>query len=155
MKITLEMTVEEFERLFGEKKECDSNNELSSDRKKDDVISEYARVIDCGDDIWRRDMREFEHNIRIIESYANQKLRVDRYLYLNDVYDWLGVSRTKAGAHCGWTYFKNIENPRGDNFVKIDIYQPSGLVNKYIVDFNVDGDIFMFIRTGGLNIELG
>lgn len=85
------------------------------------------------------------------EQYANQKLQADGYLFLNDVYDALGVPRTKAGQVVGWVY--DEFNPIGDNYVDFgifDTHRPHAdarrdFVNGYekaiLLDFNVDGDI--------------
>ena len=69
-------------------------------------------------------------------------------MFLNEVYDLLGIQRSKAGNIVGWIY--DEKNPVGDNFVDFGIYdinRPKNrdFVNGYertiILDFNVDGDI--------------
>ena len=82
------------------------------------------------------------------QSYANDLLKSRGHLFLNEVYDLLGIQRTKAGNIVGWIY--DEKNPVGDNFVDFGIYdinRPKNrdFVNGYertiILDFNVDGDI--------------
>ena len=75
-------------------------------------------------------------------------LKAKGYLFLNDVYDMLGIPRTKAGQIVGWIY--DEKNPIGDNFVDFGIYDGNketvrNFVNGYertiLLDFNVDGNI--------------
>ena len=75
-------------------------------------------------------------------------LRRKGHLYLNEVYDMLGIPRTKAGQIVGWIY--DEEHPVGDNYVDFGIYDSNkprvrDFVNGYertvLLDFNVDGNI--------------
>lgn len=86
--------------------------------------------------------------LRNAQNYANDKLRCEGYLFLNDVYDMLGIPRTKAGSIVGWIY--DEKNPTGDNYVDFGIYdlhneKARDFVNGYesviLLDFNVDGPI--------------
>ena len=49
------------------------------------------------------------------QNLANQRLRAFGYLYLNDVYDELGIEKTQAGQAVGWIY--DEDNPTGDNYI--------------------------------------
>ena len=83
------------------------------------------------------------------QNYANDLLKSKGYLFLNDVYDMLGIPKTKAGQVVGWVY--DPENPNsGDNYVDFGIYdayneKARDFVNGYertiLLDFNVDGYI--------------
>lgn len=80
------------------------------------------------------------------QNYANDRLKVDKVLTLNDVYESLGFEKTKAGMVVGWTYDEN--NPDGDNFVEFTVRKVM-IVNEYgenepayAIDFNVDGNIY-------------
>ena len=82
------------------------------------------------------------------QAYATDKLRARGHLFLNEVYDLLGIPRTKMGACCGWIY--DEKNPVGDNFVDFGLYDYSrekvrDFVNGYerviLLEFNHDGDI--------------
>ena len=71
------------------------------------------------------------------QELANLKLRTQRYLLLNEVYEMLGMKPTKAGAVVGWLY--DEKNPTGDNYVDFGIQD---IVDQQILlDFNVDGYI--------------
>ena len=91
-----------------------------------------------------------EYNIMFLkaqERYANDLLRARGHLFLNEVYDMLGLPRSKAGQVVGWVYSEN--NPVGDNFVDFGLYADnlsySDYVNGYdsaiLLDFNVDGNV--------------
>lgn len=112
-----------------------------------DGYSEYARFFDKTCKGWTNDVDYNLMTLKGWESFANDKLRVDGYLFLNDVYDLLGIPKSKAGQVVGWIYDKN-NNTDGDNYVSF------GLVEAYmknpdedafeqgiILDFNVDGYI--------------
>ena len=110
--------------------------------------SDYARFFDDGCNGWSKDP---EFNLMFLkqqQSYANDLLKSRGHLFLNEVYDLLGIQRTKAGNIVGWIY--DEKNPVGDNFVDFGIYDMNrpknrDFVNGYertiILDFNVDGDI--------------
>ena len=112
------------------------------------TYSDYARFFDDGCIGWDKDA---EYNLMFLkqqQNYANEMLKSKGHLFLNEVYDMLGIPRTKAGQVVGWIY--DEKKPVGDNFVDFgmyDINRPKNrdFVNGYertiILDFNVDGDI--------------
>ena len=111
-------------------------------------ISQYARFFDESNPYWTK---EQEYNLMFLkqmELNANQKLRQNGYLFLNEVYEMLGLTRTKTGQIVGWIY--DEENPTGDNHVDFGIYKDhvgnrnflNGIERNVLLDFNVDGDIF-------------
>ena len=74
------------------------------------------------------------------QNLANQKLRAFRYLFLNDVYEALGIEKTQAGQVVGWIY--DEENPIGDNYVDFQVMKV--MVDgeeKLLIDPNVAGEI--------------
>ena len=113
------------------------------------LYSDYARFFDAASPYWQNDP---EYNLMFLKAqqqYANDLLRAKGRLFLNDVYDMLGIEKTKAGQVVGWVY--DHENPNGDNFVDFGIYDMSkervrAFVNGYetniLLDFNVDGNIW-------------
>lgn len=114
--------------------------------------SDYARFFDEGCAGWTKDS---EHNLYFLkcqQNYANERLKTRGYLFLNDVYEMLGIPKTKAGQIVGWVY--DEKNPNGDNFVDFGIYdinkeRARAFVNGYertiLLDFNVDGNILDLI----------
>lgn len=117
-----------------------------------DAYSDYARFFDENCAGWERDSGYNLMFVRSQQQYANDKLRANGYIFLNDVYDMLGIPRTKAGQVVGWVY--NAENPTGDNYVDFGIYDVyretvrdgvEGYEEAILLDFNVDGSILDLI----------
>ena len=110
--------------------------------------SEFARFFDESCPAWGKNP---EMNLMFLKSqqnYANTVLEKRGYLFLNEVYEMLGLPKTAAGQVVGWTYDKNC--PMGDNYVDFGIYdidneRKRAFVNGYerniLLDFNVDGNI--------------
>lgn len=114
-----------------------------------DGYSEYSRFFDDGCTGWEKDAEYNLMFLRAQQQYANDLLRSRGHLFLNEVYDMLGIPRTKAGQAVGWIY--DPENPVGDNYVDFGIYdinkeKSRDFVNGYertiLLDFNVDGNIW-------------
>ena len=111
--------------------------------------SDYARFFDEYCAGWEKDA---EYNLMFLkhqQSYANDLLKSRGYLFLNEVYEMLGIPITKAGQVVGWVY--NEENPVGDNYVDFGIYDVhndqkrlfvNGHERSILLDFNVDGNIW-------------
>lgn len=122
-------------------------------------LSDYSFFFEESNPYWEKDGNYNRMFLLAQQQYANDKLRANGYLYLNDVLDTLGIPRTKAGQIVGWVY--DSENPNGDNYVDFGIYETyrrdeESFVKdkamgerfgkeKYervvILDFNVDGNI--------------
>ena len=92
-----------------------------------------------------------EYNLMFIkaqENYANDLLKAKKRLFLNEVYEMLGLPATKAGQVVGWVY--DPENPIGDNYVDFGLYSDNlsysdfvnGMDPAILLDFNVDGNIW-------------
>ena len=128
----------------------DENGEEKTVTKEVEVvdssaISDFARFYDDGCLGWTKDPEMNLMFLRRQQDAANDRLKDKGYLFLNEVYEMLGIPRSKAGQSVGWIYDK-------DNVYKIDfgIYnthkEPNrNFVNGYektiLLDFNVDGDI--------------
>lgn len=113
------------------------------------TYSDYARFFDEACPGWSKDP---EYNLTFLkrqQNFANEKLQTNGFLFLNDVYEMIGIPKTKAGQIVGWIY--DEKNPVGDNFVDFGIYDVNNeakrdFVNGYersiLLDFNVDGNIW-------------
>lgn len=103
--------------------------------------SDYARCFEPGCRNWVRDASVNRVTLQSFQALANQKLRSQGYLYLNEVYDMLGIDQTLAGHTMGWIYTKE-ENPYGDNFIDFGFDKSidfmSGVESSVWLDFNVD-----------------
>ena len=111
----------------------------------------YARFLDESCPDWEKNAEFNLMFLRGQQNVANDKLRAEGYLFLNDVYDMIGLPKTQAGQVVGWRYKPNDANHHGDNFVDFGIYQINvernrAFVNGYertiLLDFNVDGNIW-------------
>lgn len=117
----------------------------------DDALapSMYARVFD---ETNRNFVRNPEYNfmfLRTQQNWANDKLKAQGHLFLNEVYDMLGMERSKAGAVVGWVF--DPERPLGDNYVDFGIFDGNnpravdfmiGVEGSVWLDFNVDGVVY-------------
>ena len=122
---------------------CDSNEleqlkTMKEEPKRVDDCSQYARFFDDRCPGWSENP---EYNIMFLkqqQNYLNAKLRNQGYLFLNDVYNQLGIPITAAGQCVGWLY--DEDNPVGDNFVDFgtNIFRGG---RDILLDFNVDGMI--------------
>lgn len=93
-----------------------------------------------------------EYNLAFLKSqqnYMNNKLQATGHVFLNEVYDALGLDRTKEGAVVGWV------KGRGDSFIDFNIFHGddptsvldfiTGAEGGIWLDFNVDGVIYDLI----------
>lgn len=106
-----------------------------------DVIgSQYSRFFDEGCTAWMPDARFNYTFLTTQEMYANGYLEQRGHLFLNEVYDMLGMPRTRAGAIVGW-----IKKGDGDGRVDFGLDKDyakdfvNGRTNTILLDFNVDG----------------
>lgn len=112
-------------------------------------LSPYARFFDEASSQWSK---QPEYNLlflRAQQNYANDLLQARGHIFLNEVYDMIGVPRSQAGQVVGWVLSKD-----GDNFVDFGIYnfereKVRDFVNGYersiLLDFNVDGVVYDLI----------
>lgn len=140
-----------------EEKTVDKDGNETVEKKTISVVdpnmySDYARIFDNGSMGWTKDPEYNLMFLKLQQNQANDRLRAQGYLFLNDVYDMLGIPRTKAGQIVGWIY--DEDNPVGDNFVDFGIYDiynekacdfVNGRERSIVLDFNVDGNILDMI----------
>lgn len=142
-----------------EEKVVDENGKEKTVKKTVNVVgdpnhySEFARFFDDGCTGWCKDA---EHNLVFLkqqQAAANRILQREGYLFLNEVYDMLGIPRTKAGQVVGWVY--DEDNPIGDNYVDFGIYDlynekardfVNGIERTILLDFNVDGNVWEMMQ---------
>lgn len=133
---------------------------LSSDNKSDaanvsdavvnslKALSPYARIIaEESSTCWDPNEDYTSQNLAAVQLWANRRLERKGHLFLNEVFDQLGLSRTREGAVVGW-----LKNGDGDNYVSFGDFDASvyrvpsddytRIDSNFIVDFNVDGVIW-------------
>jgi hypothetical protein len=86
------------------------------------------------------------------QNAANDKLRLNGILTLNEVYDMLGAPRTKYGQLAGWIYTE--DESAGDNYVDFGLFDPNkpgarDFINmnekSVILDFNCIGNLLDYM----------
>jgi len=114
--------------------------------------SEYARLWSKETSLQVKDIPEY--NLAYLtgkQNWMNDRLRARGHVFLNEVYDELGLSRTKAGSVVGWV----LDGGDSDNFIDFGILDPTdpqrildfitGEEGGIWLDFNVDGVIYDLI----------
>lgn len=149
---------------FGEEKEHELRHDIHErevridDTEKGQVrnikvgtarASIYARFFDELNPNWKNN---YELNLMFLtmkQNYCSDRLHARGHLFLNEVYDELGIERTKAGQVVGWIVGE------GDSYVDFGIYDASNpkkrdFVNGFepaiLLDFNVAGPIYDLIE---------
>ena len=133
---------------------------LSSDNKSDaanvsdavvnslKTLSPYARIIaEESSTCWDPNEDYTSQNLAAVQLWANRRLERKGHLFLNEIFDQLGLSRTREGAVVGW-----LKNGEGDGYVSFGDFEASiyrvpsddytRVDSNFIVDFNVDGVIW-------------
>lgn len=154
---------EDLEMLYGTHKEkvTETDEDGKKTKKEVNVINdiqcdEYTRFFDASCKGWEPSAEMNMLYLLNMQKQANRMLKSKGSLFLNEVYDLLGIERTKTGAIVGWIYDKN--NPVGDNEVDFGIFDVkfhddkigdglaqrrfvNGLEDVVLLNFNVDGPI--------------
>lgn len=107
------------------------------------VFEGYQRCFDCHNPFWDKDMAYNWMFLRFRQNYFNDKLRADKYVFLNDVLEELGFPKTRAGQEVGWVY--DPDNPNCDNYIDFGAFEAvmseNGGNRVILLDFNVDGSV--------------
>ena len=112
----------------------------------------YSIVFCEGNNGWTRNAELNKVFLIQQQNYANDKLKLNGVLTLNEVYDMIGAPRTAYGQIAGWVY--TDDSSIGDNFVDFGIFDVNNekacdFVNGYeksiILDFNCIGNILEYI----------
>lgn len=118
-----------------------------------DVVSDkgsiYARLYDETNRNWAKTHVINQLFIQCQQQYANDKLRAQGHLFLNEVYDMLGMERSSPGAVVGWVW--DSCDGSGDSYVDFGVFEGdresgmrfvAGIEKAIWLDFNVDGVIY-------------
>ena len=82
--------------------------------------------------------------LKLMQNHANKLLKIKKTVFLNEVYEMLGLSRTQEGQVVGWHY--DEKNPIGDNYIDFGLDDATISESEYIVlDFNVDGRVDQYL----------
>lgn len=143
----------EFRYGYTEVEIIDENGKMYKEKQPGDSPSMYARFFDEYSTSWSK---EPDYNfvfLRCQERSANDMLRSRGHMFLNEVYDMLGLDRTTAGSVVGW-----VVSHDGDNYIDFGIFKDAtrstelrdfvnGRSGSVLLDFNVDGVIYDKIDT--------
>lgn len=108
----------------------------------------YAKFFDEASRNWHNDTNLNLSFLKCAQAWFNDVLQKRGHVFLNEVYDYLDIPRTKEGARVGWVF--DEKHPHGDNDITFGIYDvhrqsSRDFVNGYekaiLLDFNVDGVI--------------
>lgn len=120
-----------------------------NEEEKEHNVSEYAQWFDDGCFGWEKNAEYNKMFLLQQQQYMNDRLRTQGHLFLNDVYNCLGMSKSKAGQVVGWFY--DPECPDRYNFVDFGLTNErnadfmNGRCNTVLLDFNVHGNIIDMI----------
>ncbi len=126
-------------------------------------ISDYAKMYNKDCKGWSESPEYNRTFLKCQQNYANDLLNSRGHVFLNEIYDMLGIPRTKAGAVVGWVK----ENANGDGFIDFGVFETGSaeyreprvcdtlgeeredFINGYrksiLLDFNVDGIVYDLI----------
>lgn len=110
--------------------------------------SGYARFYDqfCRD--WSKDPEVNLHFLKCQQNFVNELLHIRGHVFLNEVYDRLGMERSSAGAIVGWIL---SDDESTDNHISFGVFEGqtqnsrdfvNGRNGAVLCDFNVDGPIW-------------
>ena len=127
----------------------ESTEDISREELEDSPLEgdPYIRLFDECNPNWQRNADMNLHFLKISQAQMNDKLRVRGHVFLNDVFDQLGMPRTPAGAVTGWVR----DNPHGDGEIDFGLYKPTnvdflnGNERSVWLEFNVDGVVYDLI----------
>jgi len=141
---------------IGEEKEKDlylgvSNEKLKGEDGKteltqvagQDGMSPYARWFDETNMYWQPNVETNRNFLQVQQNYANHLLQTRGHIFLQEVYDMLGLERSRPAQVVGW-----VKNGSGDQYVDFGIYNfvrhgnVKGYEKAILLDFNVDGTVW-------------
>ncbi len=105
--------------------------------------SPYARYLDMSSEYWDKNN---EYNLKLLrdtEDHFNKILRYKRHVFLNEVYDKLGIPRSREGQAVGWIYDPDMDGMKQIDFGIYDIHKPdnrdfvNGWTREILLDFKV------------------
>ncbi len=108
----------------------------------------YMAVFDSRCREWEETPMYNITRLHLIEQHMQQRLQMQGHLFLNEVYDALGMDRTKEGAIVGWVLDRTPGEADGYVDFNIHEYLEAGHDGKlhgceeFYLEFNVDGIIF-------------
>lgn len=120
-------------------------------RVPDDASDIYGRWFDEGNRYWDKDPG---YNTNFLENqlkWCNIELKRKGHMFLNEVYDELGIPRSAEGNLVGWVY--EAAPDEGDGYIDFGHRKypefMAGYERNVFLDFNVDGPILGLLGSSG------
>ncbi len=119
----------------------------------DPLESPYAKFFDEFNPYYKKDADMNLMFLRQQQNWANELLKSRGIVFLNEVYDMVGVPRTRIGQQVGWRY--DEKDPNCDNYIDFGIYNGNREANRLFVngaeravllDFNVDSNLLNYLE---------
>lgn len=107
----------------------------------ENAYSKYARIFDESNVNWSKDQKANLMFLKYQQTYATDLLKKKGTVFLNEVYEMLGIPRSQEGCVVGWHY--DEKNPIGDNY--IDFGLNDIIKSSIVLDFNVDGRVDQYL----------
>lgn len=108
--------------------------------------TQYDRFFDETNVNWVKNAEINLYFLTMQQRYANDKLRTQGHLFLNEVYDMLGIPRSKEGNIVGWIWSKGREDYVDFGIFEVNSEKARDFVNGYersvLLHFNVQGVIW-------------
>lgn len=152
--------IEEYRSKVADEYGVDKERELlekSMSKEESDTVAQqsgisgsiYQRMFDEKSYEYREDDANFNYCfVKSVQSHYNEVLQTRGHVFLNEVYDALGLDATPEGQVLGW-----IKEGKGDGYIDFGIDIPKeatkefveGRTGKVLLDFNVDGVVYNLI----------
>lgn len=119
--------------------------------ERDKKSPSFSRCFDVGNPDWTKDPNRNLYFLKLEQTYAQNKLEAQGYLFLNEIYRRLGFPETPEGQLVGWLYRPNDPDHQGDNYIDFGIFDMenerkraflNGDETSIWLDFNVDGIVY-------------
>lgn len=104
----------------------------------------YAKIFDESNPNWKKEPGYNQLFLQAQQNYVNNLLKHRGHVFLNEVYEALGMDHTKAGAVVGWV------KGNGDDCIDFGVFNNVFLGREFVngneksiwLDFNVDGVVY-------------
>lgn len=129
--------------LLDDPDELNNSGALNKIVKIANGTSPYSRFFEPSNPNWQKDMEYNRTFIQCQQNYANHLLNARGHVFLNEVYDQLGLDRCPAGAVVGW-----VLGGEGDGYIDFGLFDApnvdfiNGNARGCLLDFNVDGVVY-------------
>lgn len=143
-----DIRTEEVDEEYEDKKGKVKTRKKTVKTMEEKIHSPYSRFYAQGCDGWSKDPGANVITLGAKEDFLNKRLQIRGYLFLNEVYEYLGIAPIREGQYLGWYY--DPKDPTLQNHVDFGVYDchdilkcnfVNGFEDTILLDFNFDGNI--------------